>query len=245
MMGRDTKAAFYLFFGPLMAFNARLYRHLRAPRQGTVRVHLGPGQQKYLDGWINVDANTFTAKCDVWADLRRRLPFIDGTVDAFYSHHVVEHLPDLDRHFRDVFRCLKPGGVYRVAGPNGDASIEKFLQGDVEWFSIPRWSDRRTSPGGVLDNFLMCRGEHLHVLTFSFLVELMSSAGFEEFSTCFPKKETRYPGIFAECLEQEWETDSVDPHTLIIEARRPVLTGEQASTLAVESSGHSSLVTVP
>src|SRR5947207_11946455 len=94
MLSRTSKALFYAVAGPLMKVNGAVYRNLRAPRSGPVKVHLGPGQGNYLQGWINVDANMFSAKCDVWADLRNKLPFKDGSVDVIYSHHVVEHLPD-------------------------------------------------------------------------------------------------------------------------------------------------------
>ena len=131
MMSRKAKIAYYVLAGPLMRGNAILFRYFRAPKCGMIKVHLGPGQNKYIPGWINIDANMFTGKCDVWADLRNPLPFDSGTVDAMYSHHMVEHLPDLALHFRDVFRCLKPGGVYRVGGPNGDNAISKFIEGAV------------------------------------------------------------------------------------------------------------------
>src|SRR5687767_9295287 len=120
MLSRAAKAAFYASAGPLMKVNGWIYRAVRAPRKAPIRVHLGPGQKNYIDGWVNVDANMFTARCDVWADLRHPLPFRDATVEALYSHHVVEHLPDLDSHFREAFRCLSPGSTYRVGGPNGD-----------------------------------------------------------------------------------------------------------------------------
>src|SRR5258705_179112 len=132
MLPRRVKAAYYVAAGPVMRLNAFLYRNLRAPRNGTVRAHLGPGQRNYLEGWINVDANRFTARCDVWADLRNKLPFRTNTVDAVYSHHMIEHLPDelLEFHFREVFRCLRPGGAFRIGGPNADSATQKFLEGD-------------------------------------------------------------------------------------------------------------------
>src|SRR5688572_13947064 len=120
MLKRAHKQLFYDMCGPLMRFNGWTYRRIRAPRAGVVKVQLGPGQGKYLDGWVNVDANMFTGKCDVWTDLRFALPFRDNTVDIFYSHHVIEHLPDIPGHFREMYRCLKPGGVFRVGGPNGE-----------------------------------------------------------------------------------------------------------------------------
>src|ERR1035438_3993375 len=88
MLSRSVKAAFYACFSPIMRVNSFCYRHLRAPRSGVVKVNLGPGQNNYLPGWINVDANMFTGKCDVWADLRFKLPFRDASVDVVYSHHV-------------------------------------------------------------------------------------------------------------------------------------------------------------
>ena len=77
MLSRRAKALFYFLAGPLMLCNATTYRLIRAPRKGYVRAHLGPGQQNYTEGSINVDANMFTAKCDVWADLPNKLPFHD------------------------------------------------------------------------------------------------------------------------------------------------------------------------
>jgi len=204
-----------------MAINKWLYRVFRNPNKTLLRVHLGPGQLNYLDDWVNIDANCITARRDLWMDLRATLPFSDHSVDAFYSHHVVEHLPDLDRHFRDVFRCLKPGGLYRVGGPNGDISIDRFLKGDSQWFSA--FPDHRTSCGGRLDNYLMCRGEHVHLLTSSFLTELLTDAGFTEIQQCIPTQSTSNANLFSDCLKIEWESDLSAPHTLLLEAKKPDL----------------------
>jgi len=193
MISRSSKAVFYFSLGPLMRLNGWLHRNLRAPRKGTVKVHLGPGRKNYLAGWINVDANCFTAKCDVWANLNNALPFPDNTVDVFYSHHVIEHLPDalLPFHFREMFRCLKNGGVVRVGGPNGDSAMRKYVEGDVAWFSD--FPDKRGSLGGRLANFILCRGEHLAILTPSYLTELAGATGLVNLQICLPAKQTHYP----------------------------------------------------
>lgn len=219
MLSRRAKATFYRVAGPLMQINGWIYRYFRAPKTGDVKVHLGPGQERYIPGWVNVDANMFTGRCDVWADLRNALPFHDATVDAFYSHHMIEHLPDTGFHLGEVFRCLKPGGVYRVGGPNGDSAISKFVDGEKDWFFD--FPDSRRSIGGRFENFVFCRGEHLTILTFSMLEELMENAGFHEIRSCKPVKETAYPDLFTECLSKEHESDFETPHTLIVEARKP------------------------
>ena len=211
-----------------MKLNGLLYRLFRAPKTDSqlipgdspecVRVQLGPGKRCYLDSWYNVDANMFTAKCDVWADLRNKLPFKDNSVDALYSHHVIEHLPDLPFHFKDAFRCLKPGAVYRVGGPNGDNAIRKFVEKDLDWFSD--FPENRRSIGGRFENFVFCKQEHLTILTFSYLEELLSNAGFTNIKTCLPIKETFYPEYFSACLGNEFESDFAFPHTIILEAQK-------------------------
>jgi SAM-dependent methyltransferase len=219
MLSRTAKAAYYAIAGPLMRANAILYRLTRAPRSGVIKVHLGPGKRHYIDGWINVDANRFTARCDVWTDLRYPLPFRTASVDAFYSHHMIEHLPSLETHLREVFRCLKPGGVYRVAGPNGDSAIAKFIERDLRWFGD--FPDRRASIGGRFENFIFCRREHLTILTLSFLEELMIVAGFDRPRPCRPAAETHHPSLFGECLTEESESDPAVPHTLVVEGVKP------------------------
>ncbi len=88
MLSRSVKAAFYAMAGPMMRVNAAIYRMLRALSANlgrTVKLHLGPGQKNYLNGWINIDANMFTGKCDLWADLRHTI--------AHCSHPMVPFAP--------------------------------------------------------------------------------------------------------------------------------------------------------
>lgn len=219
MLSRNVKLAYYVFAGFLMKLNGSIYQKFRAPKSGSIKVHLGPGQKNYIQGWINIDANMFTAKCDLWADLRNELPFHSSTIDAFYSHHMIEHLPNLQFHFSEIYRCLKNGGVYRVAGPNGDSAISKFIQNDCDWFGD--FPDKRKSIGGRFENFIFCRQEHLTILTFSYIEELMQNAGFVKIKKALPIKETYFPAIFDEnILSKEWEKDFDFPHTLIIEGQK-------------------------
>ena len=210
----------YALASPFLRANGALYRRFRAPRDGTLKVHLGPGRVHYLNGWVNVDANLLSAKIDVWADLRNPLPFHDGTVSAIYSHHVIEHLPDLPAHFRELHRVLKPGGIFRVAGPNGDSAARKFVEGDIAWFSSD-FPEKRASLGGRFANFVFCGHEHLTILTASFLGELARDAGFGALTVRQPVTDTGFPEVIdAAVLAHEWEDTPACPHTLVVEGRK-------------------------
>jgi len=201
-----------------MRLNGLAYRIFRQPKH-PIKVHLGPGQNNYIEGWLNVDANIFTSKIDLWTDFMNTLPFQDNSVESIYSHHVIEHFRDdlIQQHFNDMFRVLVPGGTVRVGGPNSDAAMKKYLQGDLSWFStFPR---KRSSVGGRLVNFIFCANEHLTALTPSYLDELLKNAGFIDGTICIPMRESKYFG--REVLDKESENDFEFPHTLIIEARKP------------------------
>jgi len=216
MISRNLKATYYSLTGPIMYINGTIKRKFKNYK-GILKVQLGPGQKNYIDGWINVDANILTCNPDIWADLKNKLPFRNDSVDFIYSHHFIEHLPNLQFHFNEMFRCLKKGGKIRVGGPNGDCAIERFVNNDFNWFSD--FPDKRNSIGGKLENFIFCRQEHLTILTFSYLEELAINAGFSEIRKCKPKIETNYPDfIDNQVLSKESENNLEYPHTLIIEA---------------------------
>lgn len=218
MLPRYVKASYYALFSPAMRLNAWRCRQFPGDRNHA-KAQLGPGQENYLDDWINVDANIVSSKPDIWADIRYKLPFPDASLDAIYSHHVIEHLPNLDQHFHDMFRCLKPDGLLRVGGPHGDNAIIAMQQERLEWFSD--WPTKRRSAGGRFENFIFCKGEHLTILTESFLRELCDDAGFVEVRSVGPG-ETEHPDTFDQALlDSEPLKDESLPQTLLIEARRP------------------------
>ena len=210
---------FAILYYPIRA-NALCYRLFQS-RTRPGKVQLGPGPRNYLNGWTNVDRNFLTAKIDIWADIGAKLPFRAETVEAFYSYHVIEHLPDrrLPFHFSEMFRCLKPGGMIRIGGPNGDMAIKKFEEHDLDWFG--HITDRR-SIGGRFANFLLWGGEHLAILTSSYLRELAEDAGFDQISFCKPVEETHFPSVFEQVLSTEWEPTRDVPHTLMMEAKKPL-----------------------
>jgi predicted SAM-dependent methyltransferase len=184
-----------------------------------LRVHLGCGQVHYLNGWLNVDGNILSARPDLWIDLTHGLPFPDNSVQVFYSHHVLEHLTaeQIAGLFREMFRCLEPGGGVRVGVPHAGNAYRMYVEGRHDWFSD--FPQKRRSLGGRCSNFLLCANEHLCLLDFSYLEELLTKAGFVGLKECLPSRESSLVG--AEVLQREGESNFDIPHTLIIEAKKP------------------------
>jgi predicted SAM-dependent methyltransferase len=82
-----------------------------------LRLHLGCGPT-HLEGWVNVDL--VSTGPDLAWDLSRPVPFPDGSVDAIFHEHLLEHLPlpAAIGFLDECHRLLRPGGVLRIGVPD-------------------------------------------------------------------------------------------------------------------------------
>src|SRR5438046_457333 len=90
-------------------------------------LNLGCGQRFHL-AWTNLDLSPTDLAVRQY-DVSHALPFDDGTFDAVYHSHVLEHLRR-DRALpfvRECRRVLRPGGVLRLAIPNLEAIARLYL----------------------------------------------------------------------------------------------------------------------
>lgn len=56
------------------------------------------------------------------------LPFADGSVGAFISFHVIEHLLKPDAMLREAHRTLRPGGVIALVTPDWRKQYKTFFR---------------------------------------------------------------------------------------------------------------------
>lgn len=100
------------------SWNARLAKHPLLRRAlSSIRV-LPPGKME-----IPWSSTIFIH------DVRKPLPFPDGTASAIYASHVLEHLyfQEARKLLLESFRVLADGGVLRVVVPDLKAIVEEYL----------------------------------------------------------------------------------------------------------------------
>jgi SAM-dependent methyltransferase len=88
----------------------------------------------YVSEWYK-DIQKNVVHYDLLAD--NPLPIEDGTAEIIYTSHTVEHVTEeaVARLFRNAFKALKPGGIFRVTtGPDADLDFAAMIRGDADWF---------------------------------------------------------------------------------------------------------------
>lgn len=93
---------------------------MRGEKPGSVSLNLGCGRD-IRDGCINIDHEPGPG-IDQQLDISKvPMPFADNSVDRVLCSHVLEHILDWEKVVIDVYRMLKPGGVFELRVPYGFA----------------------------------------------------------------------------------------------------------------------------
>ncbi|WP_371600279.1 methyltransferase domain-containing protein [Streptomyces sp. NBC_00564] len=163
----------------------RLHKDLRGS-PGPIRVSVGSGRTVPDDGWVGLD---FRKGPRVYrCDLRKPLPFGDGTVDVVLAEHIVEHFwyDDIPAVFDEFFRILRPGGIVRIVCPDalivcdllqGKENERTELQKQMD-ARMHRWQPVEATPLRVANRMAHEFGNHKSLLTEQALVGFAADAGF-------------------------------------------------------------------
>lgn len=78
------------------------------------KLKLGAGGT-YLPDFVNID---ISEKAEISLDLSKDpLPFETSTVDLVFSYHTIEHVPNYLFVLSEIYRVLKPGGIFLLGVP--------------------------------------------------------------------------------------------------------------------------------
>lgn len=117
---------------------------------------------------INLQGENFVAINGSAEDLGM---IASNTIDQIISSDTIEHIPDVYRAVKEMYRVLKPGGRLVVNTPN-IAFIKKRAL-----LLVGRFPSTSQPNEGVTDD-LLYDGGHLHYFTFRSLSLILSRAGF-------------------------------------------------------------------
>jgi predicted SAM-dependent methyltransferase len=149
-----------------------------------VSLNVGSGGRGRPD-WINLDVSPHHADLYCTHDLRRSLPFADGSVRRILAEHVIEHLDfrdDVPRVLADFHRVLEPGGTVRIIVPDTERFIEAYRSSDPQ-----RWTQLgfpgglpvgMTTPIELLNHIFHQGGEHCFGWDFCAMQAALGKAGF-------------------------------------------------------------------
>lgn len=147
---------------------------------GFVALNLGSGSV-HLKGFIGVDAEP-SVNPELLLDLTQGLKDLpDGSVDLIYSEHFIEHL-DQAAHsvlIDECYRVLKPGGRIRLATPDLDYVVFKYLWDwkSQAWLNEVPWKDEVKTRGQMINRSMRDWG-HQFLFNEEDLMQLLASAGF-------------------------------------------------------------------
>jgi predicted SAM-dependent methyltransferase len=162
------------------AMRAKARRQIEAAKQRSpLKIQLGSGLFP-KEGWVNIDL--YGPPTDVTWNLARGIPFDDGTVDAVFHEHLMEHIP-LEAGLKvteECHRVLNPGGVLRMAVPDAGRYVRSYTDanGDSRAFLERNRPARPTTLLAVQEVFYYT--DHQTMYDFETLALVCRAAGFEQ-----------------------------------------------------------------
>lgn len=147
-----------------------------------LKLNVGCGKVK-LPGWVNIDIEP---SADFVIDVRKGLPFEDYSLDFIYNEHFLEHLTfeEGEKVLREFYKCLKKGGVVRIAMPDLDWVIQQYNKDFKyqDWFPGPEYKFVETKGRAI--NVAFYWWGHKYLYNEEDLRNHLIKAGFQKIKRC-------------------------------------------------------------
>lgn len=116
-------------------------------------------------------------------DLRRPIAWSDNSVAVVRASHILEHLTleDGQRFCCEIHRVLEPGGVARIAVPDAQLILPRYLAGQMATFDAIQPDEyRRAATQGEKLSRLLFSGDYAHRALYDYwmLRDFLGRAGF-------------------------------------------------------------------
>ncbi len=165
-----------------ISFPLNYLKLLKIKDNDILKLNIGCGSVK-IPNWINIDIEP---GADLVMDVRNGLPFKDNSAEFIYNEHFIEHLEygDGKKTINEFYRVLKKGGILRIATPDLDYIIQKYLEHwkDQDWLSWPEHQFIKTK--GQMINISFRWWGHQYLYNEEDLKKLLINAGFENTIRC-------------------------------------------------------------
>lgn len=178
---------------------------------GSLRLHIGSGAQR-LPGFLNVDLRPFPG-VDVVADVTQGIDFPEGSVEAVYAEHFLEHLalPKALDFLAEVRRLLTPDGWLRLSTPN------------LDWVWKTHYRLEATEPEkrsfAVMMNRAFHGWEHEFLWNREMLARTLELVGYRDLAWC-RYGESALPFFRGAERHEAYQDEAELPHVLIVEAQK-------------------------
>jgi predicted SAM-dependent methyltransferase len=181
----------------------KIRRLLRERRD--IFVELGAGSKSGTGNWITIDV---TRSCDIYWDLRKGIPFPNGSVKRIYSSHFFEHLSfnEAQQFLDECKRALAPTGRFSICVPNARIYIDAYVKGnslgEAPFFGYgPAYN--HTTRIDYVNYMAYMAGEHKYMFDEENLVFILQSKGFRNvrlraFDPTLDMQERDFESIYAE-----------------------------------------------
>jgi predicted SAM-dependent methyltransferase len=136
-------------------------------------------------GWVNIELQR-AKDTTICLDVRRKLPFANGSARRIFAEHIIEHLDfreDTPSLFREFHRILVPHGAVRIIVPDAERFLEAYVGKDRDLWRNLGWDIDRLpadiyTPMHVINHIFHQGGEHLFAYDFETLEWALRRAGF-------------------------------------------------------------------